>query len=36
MVAGRKDVGGMGRMSEGEWEMQISSYGMSKSWEYSQ
>ena len=34
MVArGRRVRGGLGEMDEGEWEMQASSYGISKSWE---
>ena len=30
----REGIWGMGEMSEGEWKKQVSSYGMSKSWEY--
>jgi len=33
MVALGKGNGGMGKMCEGEWEIQASRYGMNTSWE---
>jgi len=33
MVARGERVGGMGKMGEGEWEIQASGYGMNKLWE---
>ena len=33
MVARGKDAEELGKMSEGEWKIQISTYGINKSWE---
>ena len=33
MVAREEGVGGLGKVVEGEWKIQASSYGRNKSWE---
>ena len=34
MVVREEEGGGMGKIGEGEWEIQASTYGMTKSWGY--